>query len=77
MTDNEITNEIRKHKLSPHMIEEMTYNPLGAVMQPGPTRAALMRRGLVHGRSTVEQEWRFGRFTEAGRELALKLRARP
>lgn len=75
MTDNEIANEIRKYKLSPCMIEMLTYSPLDATfpLEGGPTRAALIRRGLA---------WKFGtgqggRLTEAGRELALKLRARP
>lgn len=62
---------IREYGLTAAMVEMLTYQPLDGVMPPGPTRAALMRhRGLVANRDSG----RFGRLTEAGREVALALR---
>lgn len=57
-------------KLSPKMIHALEVTGLDDIMQGGPTRAALMRRGLVFKR---EGRSRFGYFTEAGRELAAEL----
>lgn len=57
-------------KLSPAMIHLMKTTGLDDFITPGPTRAALMRRGLVFKR---ESSARFGYFTEAGRDMAAKL----
>lgn len=62
--------EIKELKLSVGMIETLENVPLHAPLPRGGTRAALIRRGLVEGGDSH----RFGRFTEAGLELAQKLR---
>jgi len=56
--------------LSPAMIHALEVTGLDDIMQRGPTRAALMRRGLVYG---GDQRGRFGYLTEAGRTLAADL----
>lgn len=59
-----------KARLSPKMIRALEVTGLDDIMAPGPTRAALMRRGLVFKR---EGNGRFGYFTDAGREIAAEL----
>lgn len=85
MTDNEtatpadaLAAEIRERRLSPHMIEMLTYVPTDATLPlpAGPTRAALIRRGLVWGPQAFGGA-RAGLLTLAGHTLAAKLRARP
>ena len=56
--------------LSPAMIHALEVTGLDDIMAPGPTRAALMRRGLVFKR---DGNHRFGYLTKAGRELAAEL----
>jgi hypothetical protein len=58
--------------LSRAMIRALEVTGLDDIMAPGPTRAALMRRGLVFKR---DGNARFGYFTRAGRELAADLQA--
>jgi hypothetical protein len=60
-------------KLSPAMIRALEVTGLDDIMAGGPTRAALMRRGLVFKR---DGHSRFGYLTGAGRELAAELQAR-
>lgn len=60
-------------KLSPAMVKALEVTGLDDIMAGGPTRAALMRRGLVYKR---EGSGRFGYFTNAGRELAAGLQAK-
>lgn len=72
---NEQRDPVKAYKLSPHMVEALTYTPLDGIMAAGGTRAALMRRGLVIKRG--KPYGRFGYLTEAGREVALALRSRP
>jgi hypothetical protein len=60
-------------KLSGAMIHALEVTGLDDIMAGGPTRAALMRRGLVFKR---EGSGRFGHFTEAGRALAADMQAR-
>lgn len=55
--------------LSPDMIKALEITGLDDLMASGPTRAALIRRGLVRGQSGGP----FGYFTPAGRELAAAL----
>ena len=57
-------------KLSPAMIHALEVTGLDDIMQGGPTRAALMRRGLVFKRDGLGE---FGYFTKAGRALAADL----
>lgn len=61
-------------KLSPAMIHALEVTGLDDIMVGGPTRAALVRRGLVFNRENRGR--RFGYFTDAGRELAAEFRAR-
>jgi hypothetical protein len=49
------------------MIHALEVTGLDDIMSGGPTRAALMRRGLVFNRKGGD---RFGYFTQAGRVLA-------
>lgn len=55
------------------MVHALKVTGLDDIMAGGPTRAALMRRGLVFKR---EGSGRFGFFTEAGRALAAELQGR-
>lgn len=55
------------------MIKALINTDPDDIMAAGPTRAALMRRGLVYARKSRVD--RFGYLTPAGKELAAKLRA--
>lgn len=73
MSETTIEDDTRQHHLSPAMVNALRCVDPDGIMAGGPTRAALMRRGLVIKRG--KPAGRFGYLTEAGRELALRLRA--
>lgn len=64
------TDTIKDLKLSPAMIRALKFTGLDDIMAGGPTRAALMRRGLVFKREGTD---RFGYFTHKGRALAAEI----
>lgn len=59
------------HKLSPKMTTALICTKPGDLMKPGPTRAALMRRGLVFNRTDWPRP--FGHLSPAGERLRLTL----
>jgi hypothetical protein len=62
------TEEIAALKLSPAMRQALMRTNPGEPMRPGPTRAALMRRGLVwKDRETIPTAW--GTLTPKGAEV--------
>lgn len=73
-TSKSLDDKIKALKLTQRMVKALARASLeGWTTVPGPTRAALMRRGLVRGDNSTPG---FGYLTGAGRVLALKLRAR-
>lgn len=62
-----LSDEIKKLKLTAKMLTALECTEPGDIMKPGPTRAALMRRGLVFSRSSRPD--RFGRLSPNGERL--------
>ena len=58
---------IKSLKLTPKMLTALECTEPGDIMKPGPTRAALMRRGLVLSRSSWPD--RFGQLSSNGERL--------
>ena len=67
------TEEIAALKLSPAMRTALMCTEPADLMKPGGTRAALMRRNLVHSRKSRPD--RFGRLAPAGLAVRAALRA--
>ncbi len=69
-----MTNEdIKSLKLSPSMKTALMCTEPGDIMKGGPTRAALMRRGLVFRRESRPD--RFGRLSPNGERARDSLRS--
>lgn len=63
--------DLKELKLSSKMMTALECTEPGDLMKPGPTRAALMRRGLVFRRESRPD--RLGRLTPNGERLRVQI----